>query len=104
MSTLEENKSDLLPTQKRALLAELLRKKAARTRQLTLSFSQQRLWFLDQLEPGNPAFNISRAVRLKGELDFQALQQSLNFIIGRHESLRANFTSISGQPDRKSTR
>src|SRR5689334_1394539 len=97
MSSLE-NKSDLLPAEKRALLAELLRKKAGEIRQVPLSFAQQRLWFLDQLEPGSASYNISRAVRLKGQLDFQALQQALNAIVARHESLRTNFTSVDDEP------
>src|SRR5919205_4156653 len=93
-----ENKMNLPAAEKRALLAELLRKKAAKTRQVPLSFSQQRLWFLDQLDPGSPSFNISQAVRLKGELDLQALNQTLNTIVARHESLRTNFTAVEGEP------
>jgi len=97
MSSLED-KTDLLPAEKRALLAELLRQKADRKRQVPVSFAQQRLWFLDQLEPGNASFNISRAVRVKGQLDLEALRQALNAIIARHESLRTNFTSIDDEP------
>lgn len=97
MSSLE-NKSDLLPAEKRALLADLLRKKAAVARQVPVSFAQQRLWFLDQLDPGSASYNISRAVRLKGQLNLQALQEALNSIVARHESLRTNFTSIDDEP------
>ena len=97
MSTLE-NKSELQPAEKRALLAEVLRKKATGVRRVPLSFAQQRLWFLDQLEPGSASYNISRAVRLRGPLDFQALQQALNSIVERHESLRTNFTSVDDEP------
>ena len=93
-----ENKMNLPAAEKRALLAELLRKKAAKSRQVPLSFSQQRLWFLDQLDPGSPSFNISQAVRLKGELNLQALNRALNTIVARHESLRTNFTSVEDEP------
>ncbi|MFN6513532.1 MAG: amino acid adenylation domain-containing protein [Nostoc sp. CreGUA01] len=63
-----------------------------------LSFAQQRLWFLDRLEPGNPAYNISLAVNLQGQLDISLLEQSLNEIIRRHETLRTTFTTANGQP------
>jgi len=96
MSSLE-NKTDRLPAEKRALLAELLRKKAGGARQVPASFAQQRLWFLDQLDPGTPLYNISRAVQVKGRLNLQALQEALNFIIARHESLRTNFASIDDE-------
>ncbi|MEW6732939.1 MAG: amino acid adenylation domain-containing protein, partial [Acidobacteriota bacterium] len=65
---------------------------------LPLSFSQQRLWFLDQLEPDNPSYNISGAVQLIGTLDIGALICSINKIICRHEVLRTSFTNIGGQP------
>src|SRR6185312_9397565 len=84
--------------EKRALLAELLRKKAARPKQAPLSFAQQRLWFLDELEPGNGHYNISRAVRLIGRLDRAALQTALNTVVARHEALRTNFQSTDGEP------
>ncbi|BAY65333.1 amino acid adenylation domain-containing protein [Calothrix brevissima NIES-22] len=63
-----------------------------------LSFSQQRLWFLAQLEPDNPFYNISAVVRLQGKLNFQALQDSLQEIINRHEVLRCNFQTIEDKP------
>jgi amino acid adenylation domain-containing protein len=62
------------------------------------SFAQKRLWFLDQLEPGNPAYNIPSAFHLVGSLDIPALEQSINEIIRRHESLRTTITSVDGQP------
>ena len=65
---------------------------------LPLSFSQQRLWFLDQLEPGNPSYNMTDAVRLQGPLDSTALEHSLNEIIRRHEILRTTFVSVNGRP------
>ncbi len=63
-----------------------------------LSFAQQRLWFLDQLEPGNPAYNIPLALRLTGPLNRAALQQALAEIIRRHDVLRARFISVDGRP------
>ncbi|HEY0734368.1 MAG TPA: amino acid adenylation domain-containing protein, partial [Herpetosiphonaceae bacterium] len=62
-----------------------------RDRDLPLSFAQQRLWFLDQLEPNNPFYNVPAAVRLAGALDVGALQQSLNALVRRHETLRTTF-------------
>ena len=63
---------------------------------ITFSFAQQRLWFLDQLESGNAGYNILGAVRLKGRLSVDALEQSLNEVIQRHEALRTTFTMVAG--------
>ena len=63
-----------------------------------LSFAQQRLWFLDQLEPGSPLYNMTDAVRLSGPLDVIALERSLNEVVRRHEILRATFVTVNGQP------
>lgn len=65
---------------------------------LPLSFAQQRLWFLNQLEPNSTAYNFPIAVRLSGALNVAALEQSFNEIVQRHEALRTTFTSINGQP------
>ncbi len=62
------------------------------------SFAQQRLWFMDQLEPGSAFYNIPAAVRLKGRLDIQAMKRSLDEIVRRHETLRTTFASQDGQP------
>jgi amino acid adenylation domain-containing protein len=70
----------------------------ARSVEMPLSFAQARLWFLDQLEPGNAFYNIPAAVRLSGQLNLAALEQSLNQIISRHEALRTNFVTVNGQP------
>ena len=68
----------------------------ARDGKLPLSFAQQRLWFLDQLEPGNPFYNFSRAVRLRGSLDVAALSLALDEIVVRHESVRTVFGDDGG--------
>ncbi|MEX2494248.1 MAG: amino acid adenylation domain-containing protein [Nitrospirales bacterium] len=63
-----------------------------------LSLSQQRLWFLYQLDPQSPEYNSSRAWRLKGSLHTEALVTSLNLILARHDVLRTIFREIDGQP------
>ena len=63
-----------------------------------LSFAQQRLWFLDRFDPGNPAYNIPRAFRLRGRLDRAALAASLGEIVRRHEVLRTCFQEIGEEP------
>lgn len=73
-------------------------KRVSRDENLPLSFAQQRLWFLYQLDPDNPAYNVPAAVRLRGELQLTALEQSLHEIGQRHEVLRTTFTIAAGQP------
>jgi amino acid adenylation domain-containing protein len=63
-----------------------------------LSFAQQRLWFLDQFEPGSPMYNMPFAVRFTGNLDLVAVEQSLDEIVRRHEILRTVFRAENGQP------
>ncbi len=100
-----------LTAEQRALLMLRLRKKAAqkdggtppiprasRDGDLPLSFAQQRLWFLDQWEPGNPVYNIPAAARLRGTLDVPAFRAALGEIIRRHEALRTTFPEAEGQP------
>ena len=71
--------------------------RAAKNVPLPLSFSQQRLWFLEQLEPGTSTYNLSKVVRLQGKLHVAALQQALQAVVDRHESLRTSFVSASGK-------
>lgn len=68
---------------------------------IPLSFSQQRLWFIDQLEPGSPYYNIPSAFEIKGQLDVHVLEESLNILIERHDSLRTLFTADNGMPVQK---
>ncbi|WP_085691694.1 MULTISPECIES: non-ribosomal peptide synthetase [unclassified Pseudomonas] len=64
---------------------------------IPLSYAQQRLLFLWQLEPDSPAYNVPMAVRLKGALDQAVLQQALDALVQRHESLRTRFASEEGE-------
>jgi len=72
--------------------------RADRSQALPLSWSQQRLWFLDQFEGAGAAYHIPVALRLTGPLDRNALQASLDRIVARHESLRTLFLSRDGNP------
>lgn len=72
--------------------------RCARQAHAPLSFAQQRLWFLDQLAPGSPVYNIPEAVRLSGTLSLPALEKGLSEILRRHEALRTTFQSVDGQP------
>ncbi len=99
-----------LSPEKRALLERMLEKQGVNlgqtiilpqdrtTNTFPLSFSQQRLWFLEQFEPGSPVYNIPCAVKMTGTLNVDALEKSLNAIIKRHEVLRTTFATESEQP------
>jgi amino acid adenylation domain-containing protein len=63
-----------------------------------VSFAQQRMWLVDRLDPGNPAYNIARAIRIRGSLSTEALRESLRTIVTRHESLRTTFAELEGEP------
>ena len=69
-----------------------------REQPIPLSFAQERLWFMEQLNPGNVAYNQSAAVRLQGKLNITALRQGLQSIVERHEILRTIFPIVQGQP------
>ncbi|HEU4556634.1 MAG TPA: condensation domain-containing protein, partial [Longimicrobium sp.] len=69
-----------------------------RTGTLPLSFSQERLWFIDRLEPESTTYSIPAAWRLEGALDEAALERSLSEIVRRHETLRTVFREVDGSP------
>ena len=101
-----------LSPEKRELLLRELRKRKSRTQPKTidsikptarnsdlfaLSFSQQRLWFLDQLEGQNPTYNMPAVLELSGQLNLGAFEKSLNQIVERHEILRTEFITREGK-------
>src|SRR5215213_3397516 len=88
--------SDLSPA-KLDLLEKLIREGGDDFNSFPLSFAQERLWFLHQLEPG-PGYNLPAVIHLSGDLDHSALQEALNEIVRRHESLRTIFLAINGRP------
>ncbi|MFD5083006.1 amino acid adenylation domain-containing protein [Kitasatospora sp. NPDC058406] len=73
---------------------------AARRRQhrFPASFPQQRMWFLDQLTPGDTAYNVSGATRVRGPLDLDLWQRAVREIARRHEALRTTFREVDGEP------
>ena len=79
------------------LETELLRKFSCDTYAFPLSFAQQRLWFLQRLDPDSSTYNIPTALRLRGELNIKALQQSIDHLIERHEVLRTTFAIREGE-------
>jgi amino acid adenylation domain-containing protein/FkbH-like protein len=72
--------------------------RVSRSGALPLSSAQKRLWFIDQLEGGSPAYHIPLALRLSGELDCVALESALNGLVTRHEVLRTTYLKQDGEP------
>ena len=87
-----------LETNGRAVPASQSLRPISRDREIPLSHGQERMWFIDRLEPGNALYNRPAFVRLKGELKTAVLERCLNEIIRRHEILRTAFPDVNGQP------
>ncbi|OYE00492.1 condensation domain-containing protein, partial [Nostoc sp. 'Peltigera membranacea cyanobiont' 232] len=98
MTSNHEKINDISPEKKRELLAKLLQEKVSQLQTFPMSFGQQRLWFIDQLQPGNFANHISAALRLTGFLNQAALLQTLNEIVRHHEVLRTTFATMEEKP------
>jgi amino acid adenylation domain-containing protein len=109
MNDLSDAISRLSPEQRALLELRLKRKRGEAPRAdavprrtesgpARLSFAQERLWFLDQLEPGSPLYNISAGLRLKGRLDAAALERAFAEVAHRHEILRTAFTWRGTEP------
>jgi hypothetical protein len=86
--------ANLSPVEKRALLAQLLKEKADRAKAPSpLSYGQRAWWFLYQLEPQNPAYNIMMPVRVLSEVDATVLRRVFERLVERHASLRTCYTT-----------
>jgi amino acid adenylation domain-containing protein len=103
MSTVEPSTEGLSRREKVALLERLERQRPSAARTFPLSFAQQRMWFLDRLEPGNPANNIFRAVTFQGDLDAAVLARALSEIVRRHAALRTVFPTVGDEPRQRVT-
>ncbi|GLV55536.1 hypothetical protein KDH_23800 [Dictyobacter sp. S3.2.2.5] len=97
MTDLSQRLAELSP-EKRALLAQQLKHKEKQVHTFPLSFAQQRLWLLDQLEPGNPSYNIVSSIAFHGTLHIDTLHEGLRFIVERHEDLRTTFRLLRDEP------
>ncbi|HYG12243.1 MAG TPA: amino acid adenylation domain-containing protein, partial [Pyrinomonadaceae bacterium] len=87
-----------LSPEKRALLATHLKNKGANPNTFPLSYAQERIWFIQHLDPGSSLYNTPFAVRLNGALDVAALEKAINEVTRRHEILRSVFPLINGEP------
>src|ERR1700686_2277523 len=99
MSSPSQRIADLSSGEKRALLAQLLRKQAGGEKSLyPLSYNQQGIWFLYQLAPESAVYNVNFAARIASDLNIPALRRGLQRLVDRHPSLRTTFPARSGKP------
>ncbi|PYP89204.1 MAG: hypothetical protein DMF61_04355 [Blastocatellia bacterium AA13] len=114
MKDFSDRLSSLTPEQRALFESRLKKKDASRARQgvvrggsipkrkrenhCLLSFDQERIWIIDRMEPGNPAYNIYTVSRLLGPLNLEAMERAVNEIIRRHEILRTTFSTEAGEP------
>ncbi len=97
--TIAQLSQDILDTESKPTPSErTLIQQMSRQGDLPLSFAEQRLWFLDQLQDQSVAYNEQEGLRLSGTLHVEALHQALLEIVRRHDSLRTNFKSVEGKP------
>ncbi len=87
-----------LSPEKQELLELWLSEETGEVNSFPLSFAQQRLWFIDQLEPGSFLYNVCTGVRIEGPLNVPSLQRSFDEIVRRHETLRTTFRFVNREP------
>ena len=93
----DETGLPVTPDARRAMLAERLRQRMA-GRHSPLSYPQQRLWFLDQLEPASAVYIVPLTYRVSGPFDVAAMEHALTEVVRRHQALRTVFRSVDGVP------
>lgn len=98
MSRPAESLDELSHEERRELLLRLLEEEQSEPDVAPLSSAQARLWFLDQLVPLSPLYNVTLAFEIRGPLDRGALERSLHAVTDRHEILRTAFESVGGRP------
>ena len=99
MSQISPQTVDLSPSEKRALLAQLLRKKVSGSKSFCpLSDNQQGIWFLCQFAPESSIYNVSFAARIRSDVDIPALRRAFQALVDRHPSLRTTIAVHSGKP------
>jgi amino acid adenylation domain-containing protein len=89
--------AELIPQAEKSEIPPLRPVDRAQFERLPLSYAQERVWFINQLEPDNVAYNVPVAITVSGELEISQLEQAFNLIIARHENLRTLFPSHEGQ-------
>jgi amino acid adenylation domain-containing protein len=97
MNSMPAKEKDLSSAQKRRLLADMMGRRAPGVGLCPLSLAQQRLWFLEQLEPRTALYQISSGLRFTGGLDLDALRYAVAAILDRHETLRTAFVLQDGE-------
>src|SRR6185369_2485509 len=99
-SELELRKSELceLLKSRDAGYERVTLERSVRPDRICLSYAQRRLWFVDRLEGSSTEYNMSAALRLRGDLDRAALTKAINAIVERHESLRTRSEETDGEP------
>src|SRR3954469_5033385 len=90
--------STLSRAEKQERLRKILLERIGRTRTAPTSFAQERVWFVDRLEPGSAVYSMPAAWRLGGALDVAVLERALGEIVRRHEALRTVFAEVDGTP------
>ncbi len=98
MDNVNDDLATLTSQEKRAILAQLLAKRAAQPVTAAASFAQERMWVVEHLNPGSAVLHLPMTLRLKGVLDGAALARALDEIVMRHGVLRTAFMEINGQP------